>query len=168
MNRGEVVHWTKDEVAQMVQMCNEGATKSEVAESLGVPLSRVRAKAKSMGLSFRREGSWTKDDEKWLVSLAECGLSADRISDVMHKSYGSIIAKSVRLGIQLGLGYKDGRDAENARVRWRSEEDLELEKNVKNGLTVEQCAMKMSRSRSSIRNRAHVLGLKVKNSNTRG
>jgi len=148
------VSWSKKELDLLKRLFALGKGK-QIAEKIGRPLSAVRQKAYSMGLTTRPRRLWTPEEIEIVRKLYPTE-NTRSIAERLGRSKATVIVKAHSIGIRKADQY--------ARRPWSKREDAMLRKLYPcQDNPIPDIAEKIGRAASSVAARAHALGIRRRN-----
>jgi hypothetical protein len=95
------VTWTHDELAELVQLLDEGRSLSELSEWFGPDRLEISMQLRLLGRGHRRPQKWTPRRLQKLVALFESGKSRVQLADHFGVSCKSIATRLAALGYRV-------------------------------------------------------------------
>ncbi len=95
--------WKEDEVERVKQLFEEGKSMEDIAKDIQRSPKSVRMKLKALGLytPVNKSRAWTTDDDETLKDMYRDGVSFDDMATQLDRSPKAIVARLVRLRMNL-------------------------------------------------------------------
>jgi len=82
--------WTTKQERHLALLINDGLSNTQIADQMGREYRSITAKINELGLSRRKNTSWTKKRLAEVYALYDRGFTTKRIAEEVNSTFGQI------------------------------------------------------------------------------